>query len=1043
MGSIISFSRKTITVLLVCVATLLCSTAFAQTFAVGKIVDANGEPVIGASVVEKGTRNGAMTDVDGKFSIRVAQGAQLEVSCIGYLTQTVAAAANLQIVLAEDTLLLDEAIAVGYGVMRKSDITGATVRVSSDELTSRPVNNAFEALQGKAAGVDITSAARPGEVGGIRIRGNRSISASGSPLYVVDGVPLSAGGIESLNPHDIESIDILKDASSTAIYGSRGANGVVLVTTKRAQAGRTSLSYSGSVTFENLVDYSPAMPASDYITWRRWAYHNNNPEVHPRGDQPNYDSDQEFFSASGDPVAQANVNRGWVNNNTWDGSKVIDTDWSKLVTRTGISHEHSVSGSAGTDKAQAFFSVGYLNNQGTQKGQEYERYNFNVAVDIQATPWFKMGGSINASWAVQDYGYSRSGQVGTSSGPVDIYNAAKAIPRFALPYDENNEIIAQPAGSTTKVYTVIDEWTKSTDNRQTFRALGSFYGLIDFGQIFKVLDGLSYKISFGPDFRNRRNGFFLSSESATRMGGKNTASYENQRHTAWTLDNQINYNKTIGLSKLGITLLQSASAYKRENGKMSANAIPQEFYLWYNMDSVDVTDAATYGAGINTGYTANQLLSYMARVNYSYNDRYLLTVSGRYDGASVLADGHKWAFFPSAAIGWRIDQEDFMKDIDWINQFKLRFGVGTTGNSAVGAYSTLGNIASFFVPFGETGVQAYATNEPYYTSSMQQMANSKLGWEKTTQFNYGLDFSFLGGRIGGALDIYHSRTTDLILNMSIPTLTGFNSTKANIGETKNFGIDLSLNVIPVKTRDFEWYSSLNLSYSHDEIVLLANGKEDDIANAWFIGKPISVHYGIANAGLWQAEDKAEMDAFNENGHTFTPGNVRPVDVNNDHKIDNEDRQILGQKNPSWVMGWTNTFSYKGLELSIDLNGRFGYMVNFGAEGQNGMYNQRMIDYWTPDNTDAEYQKPIYSEAGGDPYSGLLGFRKASFIKIRNISLGYNFNPKALRSVGVKSLKLYAQAKNIGDLYTTCKFIDLDLNQTFFNRGVTFGVQVGF
>ena len=516
LGRLDKFQRLFFVALL----SVLAVGAFAQSKTVsGTVLDKTGESVIGASVVVKGTTNGTITDFDGKFTLQnVPDNGTIQVSFVGYKTVDiqVKGQSTVKVILEEDTETLDEVVVVGYGVQKKSDVTGAMARVGSEELNTRPVNNAFEALQGKAAGVDITSSERPGTVGSIRIRGNRSISASSDPLYVVDGVPLSAGGIETINPRDIESIDILKDASSTAIYGSRGDNGVILITTKRGKAGRLALNYSGSVTLENLKDKSPAMSASDYITWRRWAYYNSDPVNNPRGDQPNYDKDQIYFAASGDPAALANVNKGW-SNGTWDGSKVTDTDWSDIVTQTGSTHEHTISGSGGNETAQAFFSVGYLNNQGTQKGREYERYNFSMSVDLQVKPWFKMGGSINGSWAVQDYGYSRTGQ-SSGSGPVDIYSAAKAIPRFGVPYDEEGNIITNPCGSTTNVYTVIDEWNKSTDNRQTFRALGSFYGQFDFGKIWAPLEGLSYKISFGPDFRHYRQGIFISKDSAVKMG---------------------------------------------------------------------------------------------------------------------------------------------------------------------------------------------------------------------------------------------------------------------------------------------------------------------------------------------------------------------------------------------------------------------------------------------------------------------------------------------------------------------------------------------
>ena len=1021
---------------------LVTMSGYAQSKTVtGKIIDSTGEPVIGASVLVKGTTNGVISDIDGNFSIQgVANDAVLQISFVGYKAQdiSVAGKTRIDVTLVEDTEMLDEVVVVGYGVQKKSDVTGALASVSSEELNTKPVSNAFEALQGKAAGVDITSSQRPGELGDIRIRGNRSLNASNSPLYVVDGVPLNSGGIETINPRDIESIDILKDASSTAIYGSRGANGVILITTKRGKTGALTLNYSGSVTIENLVDKSPAMSASDYITWRRWAYYNANPSTNPMGNQPDYDRDQDYFS--GDAAALANVNKGWVNG-TWDGSKVTDTDWGGMVTQTGITHEHTLSASGGTENMQGFFSFGYLNNEGTQKGQEYERYNMAMSVDLQAKPWFKMGGSINAAWSVQDYGYSRTGQ-SSKSGPTDIYGAAKAIPRYTVPYDENGDIILNPGGSVTNVYTVVDEWTKSNDNRQTFRALGSFYAQVDFGKIWEPLDGLSYKFAFGPDFRHYRKGIFIDSSSAVRAGGSNYASWASERHFSWTLDNMIMYNKTFGEHSIGVTLLQSASKYNMESGSMSEQNVLIPEFLWNNMGLIDITNTK-YAASMGTGLSESQLASYMARVNYSFKDRYLLTVSGRYDGSSVLADGNKWDFFPSAALGWRIDQEDFMSDISWINQLKLRFGMGTTGNAAVDTYGTLGVIGAYWMPFSTGNSMIFVTNEPYYSSSSNLMANKNLSWEKTTQFNYGIDFSFLNGRIGGSMDIYHSRTSDLLMRMTIPSLSGYPAMMANIGQTKNFGVDMTLNFVPVRTKDFEWASDLNLAYQKDEIVELSNGKVDDVSNAWFIGESISVHYGIASDGLWQESDAAEMEKFNANGHEFEPGKVKPVDQNGDYVIDDKDRVILGNKNPRWTMGWSNTFSYKGFDLSIELYGRFKYMISTGGEGQYGMYNQREIDYWTPDNTDAEWQKPIYSTAGGDEYSSLLGFKEASFIKVRNISLGYNFNKNICNKLGIGSLKIYAQGKNLGDLFSTVDFMDLDLGTTYYNRGFTFGLQVGF
>ena len=1022
---------------------VLAITASAQSKSVsGTVVDKAGEPVIGASVVVKGTTNGTITDFDGNFSLQgVPNDGTIQVSFVGYKTQdiSVAGKSSVKITLAEDTEMLDEVVVVGYGVQKKSDVTGALTRVDAEQLNSRPVNNAFEALQGKAAGVDITSNQRPGEIGSIRIRGNRSLNASNSPLYVVDGVPLSSGGIETLNPRDIESIDILKDASSTAIYGSRGANGVILITTKRGKVGALSLTYNGTLTLEDLVDKSPAMSASDYITWRRWAYYNSKPSKYPMGNAPEQTWDEPMFG--GDNAALANVSKGWVNG-VWDGSKVTDTDWTEMVTQTGITHEHTLSATGGTESIQSAFSAGYLNNQGTQKGQEYERFNVSMSVDIQAKPWLKMGGSLNASYSIQDYGYSRTGQ-STGSGPTDIYSAAKAIPRYTVPYDEAGDIILQPGGSVTNVYTVVDEWKKSTENRQTYRALGSFYAQVDFAKIWEPLEGLTYKFAFGPDFRYYRRGIFIDSSSAVKMGSANYASWNSNRYFSWTLDNMLMYNKKFGDHNLGVTLVQSASKYNMESANMSENNVLVPTFLWNNMGLIDITNSKKYAANMGTGKNENQLASYLARVNYSYKDRYLLTISGRYDGSSVLAAGNKWAFFPSAALGWRLDQEEFMKDIEWIDQLKVRLGVGMTGNSSVGAYGTLGVISAYWMPFSTGNTQIFVTNEPYYSSGSNKMPNKELGWEKTTQYNYGIDFSLIKGRIGGTIDIYHTRTTDLLMTRTIPSLTGYPSIMDNIGETKNFGIEVTLNTIPLQIQDFQWASDLNFAYQKDEIVELANGKNDDINNSWFIGESIAVHYGYENDGLWQAEDAEEMAKFNANGHKFQEGLVKPIDQNGDYKIDDKDRVIMGNKNPKFTAGWSNTFSWKGIDLTVELYGRFGYMVSTGGEGQLGMYQQREIDYWTPENTNAEWQKPIYSTGGGDSYASLLGFKDASFIKVRNISLGYNIPKNICNKLGIGSLKVYAQGKNLGNLYSSVDFLDLDLGTTYYNRGVTFGLQVGF
>jgi TonB-linked SusC/RagA family outer membrane protein len=427
----------------------------------------------------------------------------------------------------------------------------------------------------------------------------------------------------------------------------------------------------------------------------------------------------------------------------------------------------------------------------------------------------------------------------------------------------------------------------------------------------------------------------------------------------------------------------------------------------------------------------------MARVNYNYNNKYLLTLSGRWDGASQLAEGNKWAFFPSAAIAWRLDQESFLNGVNWIDQLKLRLGFGTVGNSAVDLYSTKGAITQLTVPFG-TGTETGYT----LTSSV---ANPDLGWEKTTQYNLALDFSFLEGRISGTIEVYRSSTSDLLLTVALPSVTGYTSTIANVGETSNRGIDLTINANLLNVSDFSWDISATAAWQRDQIESLMNGKEDMVANNWFIGESIGIIYDYEKIGIWQDTpgDQEEIALFNANGSQFAPGKIKVKDQNNDYRIDgNYDRVIIGNTSPRWTLGLTNTFNYKGIELSMFVTGRLKYMTGVG-QGLTGMYgDQRRLDYWTPDNTDAEYQRPFMSEAGGDTYAGTY-YKDDSWIKIRNISLGYQLPKTLLNKVKINSLRVFAQVQNAGMLWSSNNFMDSEYGTLYYNRGYVFGINVGF
>ena len=806
----------------------------------GSIKDMAGEPIIGANVTIKGQSIGTITDIDGRFIINAPANAILRITYIGYIPQEIKVEnkRELKIILQEDTETLDEVVVVGYGVQKKSDVTGAMIRVNSDELNSRPAANAFEAMQGKAAGVDIVSNERPGEIGTINVRGVRSLSASNTPLYVVDGIPLmSTSGIETLNPQDIESIDVLKDASATAIYGSRGANGVILVTTKQGKAGKMSLNYSGTMTIENLQDYSEMMNSAEYIEWRRWAYYYKEPNKYPRGDEPDKDSDYLIFNGAKDPYAWRNIEKGWAGG-SWNASAVPTTDWADMVTQTGVTHEHTLSASGGTDKVQGYASIGYLDNEGTVKGQSYTRYTAKVSLNLDPTKWFKMGLNVNGTFSEQQYGSSAKavGQM-ISDRPSNLYAASTSLYPYAVPFDDEGNRIDYPGGDD-KVKTIVNEWNYSENERRMFRAIGSLYAQLNLGEIFSPLKGLRYRFNFGPDFRSYRNGSFADANSVSREG-TNRASLTNQSDFSWTLDNLIYYDKEIGKHSLGVTLLQSATKYRYEESSMAALNIPLASAKWNALSKANISALDDWGSDL----VEKQLLSYMFRLNYDYKSRYLLTVSGRWDGASQLAKGNKWAFFPSAALGWRLDQEGFLQDVSWLNQLKLRVGVGVTGNSAIDPYQTKGAVVPIYYPYGDSSTSGFVASDPVATGGTVAMANKDLTWEKTTQYNIGVDYSVLNGRISGVLDFYTSRTTDLLMQMGIPSLNGYTQTYANVGETSNIGVDITLNTVNIRTRDFEWSTSLNVAWQKDKIEELANGKEDDINNNWFIGKSLGVIYG--------------------------------------------------------------------------------------------------------------------------------------------------------------------------------------------------------
>ena len=871
-SSLLSCLEKFQRLFFVALLSVLAVGAFAQSKTVsGTVLDKTGESVIGASVVVKGTTNGTITDFDGKFTLtNVPESGTIEISFVGYKTVNVAVKgqSTIKVILEEDTETLEEGVVVGYGVQKKSDVTGALTQVSSKTIRERPVQNALQAMQGKAAGVQITSNNRPGELGDVRIRGSRSLNASNDPLYVIDGIPMSVGSMADVNPNDIESMEILKDASATAIYGSRGANGVILITTKKGKTGKVTINYDGTVSFSKIHSMTDWMNSGELIDWNRQANVNAGAYTGKYGNAPDPDIDGDAyfggvsqypylrpvfnaafqFNADGTPVLRDATQYekevlGYADRvPVYNSANIPTTPWTDYVTRTSLTHNHQISLSAGTEKSKLYMSLAYLDQESPMKDQDYKRYTVNMNGEIQATEFLKVGMGINASHSIKNYGIVSNFSNTTAK---DSYGLATSLMPYAPAFDENGKILSPDDGpSRHNVLLNIDEALNET---RYYGFMLSSFAELDFGKIWTPLEGVKWRTNFGTQYRNSREGSYYGDKFTNPLGYASTepnVAYNNHNQKlAWTLENMIFYNKTFNkIHTVGLTLMQSAEYYRTEG--LDARAYESKFptALWY---SIGDSNKAKLGAG--SSFNEQQRASYMARLNYNLMDRYLLTVTGRWDGASMLAAGNKWDFFPSAALAWKMNEENFMKNIGWLNSLKLRVGYGVTGNASINSYQTAGSMVSQWAnkPFGQGGITTNTTG-----AKASVLPNRNLGWEKTASTNFGVDFGFLNNRITGSVEYYIANTSDLLLNRSIPLMTGYTQILTNVGKTQNKGLEITLSTTNIQTEDFTWKTDFTFSTNRSKIVELADGKVDDPTNGWFIGKPMDEIWTYKYDRLW-------------------------------------------------------------------------------------------------------------------------------------------------------------------------------------------------
>lgn len=1014
--------------------------------------DQQGLP--GVNVVVKGTSEGTITDINGNYAIDVpSPSAVLVFSSVGYVSEEVEVGNKsvINLSLIPDITSLAEVVVIGYGSVKKSDVTGAVTSVSAETIQERPVRNALEAMQGKAAGVNISTNIRPGEVPNVSIRGTRSIRSSGesaafnSPLYVVDGIPISSildvnsFSLNDLNPNDIASIEILKDASATAIYGSRGANGVILITTKKGSKGRTSVSYNTTVSLDSYKQLTDWMDGGQYIDrWRQSLmngglyetaqFTDHNSPVIPG--YPDPFEDAERMGLSQDVVARESVWMGYeweefgvtprMRNTTaeeqamgwpaqvpiYNSKNIRSHDWANDATRQGVTQNHQIGLNAGTENSRLYLSLGYFDQLGVQKDQDFKRYTANINGDITPNRWLTLGTSIIGSFSMQNFGVLPPNT--SNTGPKDLYSRALDQFPFAQPKDENGNWIRN-AGGNLNLWNPLVDIDQATNERRSTSVLSNTFAEI------KFTPWLKYRGNYGMQYRNFRRGSWTGPEATNHLSNRpNTAGYNTEENTSWIVENLLYVDKTFGgTHNIGLTLLQSAQHNRRENVNTNVSNTIYDISYWYDLG------ANTNGRpdGYGTGFTENALMSYMGRLNYTLNDKYLLTATGRFDGASVLAPGHKWDFFPSFSIAWKMQNEAFMSGLSWVNELKPRFGYGVVGNSSVRPYLSSGPLSRNPYVFGDSPAIGYLP---------QLVQNPLLGWEKTAQWNFGIDYTLLRGRIAGSVEIYNQNTYDILMEKALPAVSGYVTKWENIGKTRNRGVEITLSTVNVETPNFSWTTDINWASNREEIIELLNGKEDMIAQRWFIGQPVQVYFQYENDGIWgnSAEDLEEMAKFNENGHRFHPGTIKVVDQltvdsngdgvpdERDYRITGDDMVVRGSRQPKWYGGITNTLRYKNWSLSAFVYARIGqtyfggYPNSYGGAWPNGRVEN---DVWSFENQGGRWPMPNFGNV--ENITAAMQYHSGSFVSVRHITLAYYLPKQMLEKIGVNDVQISLQAIN--------------------------------
>ncbi|WP_405326793.1 SusC/RagA family TonB-linked outer membrane protein [Leeuwenhoekiella sp. LLG6367-2.1] len=932
-------------------------------------IAADGMPLPGVTVLVKGTTTGTTTDFDGKYELNTtSENDVLIFSYVGMKTVeiTVNGKSVVNIALEENIGSLDEIVVVGYGSQKRSDVTGSVSSVPEDRLENLPVTNVTQAIQGTTAGLNISqNSSVPGSSGSIQVRGVNSITGSTSPFIVLDGIPFT-GTLNDINTRDIKSIQILKDASAVAIYGTRGSNGVILIQTKRGVSGEPIINYSTYVAVEEFANILNPLGPDAYV--QKYA---------------------DFFSQNNPGVTQDRVLENQSEIDNFNAGRT--TDWFKEVTQSGIIQEHNLSIRGGSEKVKYFVSGGYLDQQGVIKGYDYEKLTLRSNLDVEITDYLKVG--LNTFFANNNFDGGRANLL-----------LATAMSPYSVPYDDNGQLIINPMLPELLYENPLLGLT--TDREVRERTLS--------GNVFAeitpaFLEGLSYRVNASYTINPYS---YKTYKGRAANDNRGTAVIGGDEEKVWIVENILKYAKSFGKHNLDFTALYSAQSNDFFREELTGVGFVNDQLSFNRISAAEVLSA---DPGRNYS-TLSTLVSQMGRVNYNYDSKYLVTATVRRDGYSAFgANTSKYGVFPSAALGWNIHKESFMQNADAINNLKLRLSYGKTGNRGVGINQTQTRTGTTVYPFG---------GQAYTGTFINGLGNPNLQWETTTSGNLGADFGLWNNRINGSVEVYKSKTKDLLLNRSIPALTGTRNIIENIGEVENRGFEFSISSINVNTGDFKWETNLNFSTYKNEILDLYGDGKDDIPSRWFIGKSLGAIYDYRLAGVWQEGE--DTGTFNAN-----PGDLKFEDLNGDGVIDPEnDRSYLGSSLPEWTGGLTNTFSYKNFDLAIFLQTVQGVLkgnpdLNYGDELAR-RNTPAEVGYWTPENQSNEFPSLTYRNTLGYGYP-----KDASFVRLKDIRLSYRFPIEKIEKLGLSDLMIYATGRN---LYTWTDWTGWDPESSQSYRG---------